>query len=154
MLFLLSAPFGFQGSLRVASPVAWVRTRPQPDYGMHTGVLQKRESGGRLLGAEAYLAMELGNLVSAPSECKMVCRGWNTTRCQNKKRIEMGGGWMAGARAYSLCRLCKSGGQLLRRNTPRPVLRSWLACASSTEGAEFVLDAGHWRRWKWKAGLG
>jgi len=30
-------------------------------------------------------------------------------------------------------------------DTPRSVLRGWLTCASSTEGAAFALNAGHWR---------
>ena len=57
----------------------------------------------------------------------------------------MGGGWWQLLKLTLYVKCVGTGASFCGGDTPRSVLRGWLTCASSAEGAEFALDAGHWR---------
>ena len=122
--FLIECSLCLQGSLRVASPVARVWTGRSLTTDCIRAYSRRERTAARSVGAKLTLpwssAISLALRVSV-----RWCVGARTgaTRCQNKRRIEMGGTYMAAAGAYSLCRLCKSVDQLLRRkhSKGRPV---------------------------------
>jgi hypothetical protein len=61
--------------------------------------------------------MELGDLVSATSERKVMCWSWNGSETASEQDADRNGRRMkmAVADAYSLYKVCRSGDQLLRR---------------------------------------